>query len=524
MLPPVFVELKANINEFSAKMGEANAEMQHLQKKGEVSFTKLGAVAKTALLGVAGLAAGVAIAGVEMADKFEKSHAKLETALKNNGTSHEEYASQIQTAVNAQEKLGFNSADTESALATLTTSLKDPKLALKDLGLATDLARYKNIDLTTASLAVAKAQEGNLKPLKQLGIDLPVAAGGALKLEKANNKLQDAQDKLQQVMADPKHTVKQLTDAQDKLSAAQKKVNDTSSAGTEIMAGLTSAIGGQALAASETFGGKMDALKVSVENSLTKIGMALMPTLITLADYIEKNVVPMVKDFADGLGGVSDSSDGAISSAQNFGTEIRNIVKFISDNATVFKVFGESIAAAFLVGKAASAASALVGALKLIQGAFATTTVTAAITAEAEAAATGGVSLLAAAPAMLALAAFFATGMFAMPGGPDKMTSKEKAAAGIRGPGIAVPKRSADHVPMLASGGIVNSPTLAMIGEAGPEAVIPLSKMNAMGSGINVTINVTGSVVQERDLAVTVRDNIAQLMRQRGLNPNILGV
>jgi len=42
--------------------------------------------------------------------------------------------------------------------------------------------------------------------------------------------------------------------------------------------------------------------------------------------------------------------------------------------------------------------------------------------------------------------------------------------------------------------------------------------------GINVTINVTGSVVQERDLAVTVRDNIAQMMRQRGLNPSILGV
>ncbi|MFZ5645818.1 MAG: phage tail tape measure protein [Bacillota bacterium] len=33
------------------------------------------------------------------------------------------------------------------------------------------------------------------------------------------------------------------------------------------------------------------------------------------------------------------------------------------------------------------------------------------------------------------------------------------------------------HVPMLAEGGIVTRPTLAMIGEAGPEAVVPLSKM-----------------------------------------------
>jgi len=45
-----------------------------------------------------------------------------------------------------------------------------------------------------------------------------------------------------------------------------------------------------------------------------------------------------------------------------------------------------------------------------------------------------------------------------------------------------------------------------------------------MGSGMNITINVAGSVVQEKDLAVTVRDNIAQLMRRRGLNPSILGV
>jgi hypothetical protein len=61
-----------------------------------------------------------------------------------------------------------------------------------------------------------------------------------------------------------------------------------------------------------------------------------------------------------------------------------------------------------------------------------------------------------------------------------------------------------------------------MIGEAGAEAVIPLSRAG-MG-GINVVVNVQGSVVQEEDLAVSVRDQIAILMRRRGLNPAILGV
>ena len=80
-------------------------------------------------------------------------------------------------------------------------------------------------------------------------------------------------------------------------------------------------------------------------------------------------------------------------------------------------------------------------------------------------------------------------------------------------------------IPHLAEGGIVNSPTIALIGEAGPEAVVPLSKAGmGMGGGVNVIVNVQGSVVQEQDLAVSVRDQIAILMRRRGLNPSILGV
>ena len=37
------------------------------------------------------------------------------------------------------------------------------------------------------------------------------------------------------------------------------------------------------------------------------------------------------------------------------------------------------------------------------------------------------------------------------------------------------------HIPALANGGIVTGPQLALIGEAGPEAVIPLDKMGSMG-------------------------------------------
>ena len=57
---------------------------------------------------------------------------------------------------------------------------------------------------------------------------------------------------------------------------------------------------------------------------------------------------------------------------------------------------------------------------------------------------------------------------------------------GVGGKGFSVP-----NIPMLANGGIVTSPTLAIIGEAGPEAVVPLDRYNG-GGGNNVTINVQG--------------------------------
>lgn len=77
------------------------------------------------------------------------------------------------------------------------------------------------------------------------------------------------------------------------------------------------------------------------------------------------------------------------------------------------------------------------------------------------------------------------------------------------------------EIPKLAKGGIVNKPTLAMIGEAGPEAVVPLNKGM---TGVNVTVNVNGSVIAERDLVKNVRDGVAQLMRRQGANTALLGV
>jgi hypothetical protein len=66
-------------------------------------------------------------------------------------------------------------------------------------------------------------------------------------------------------------------------------------------------------------------------------------------------------------------------------------------------------------------------------------------------------------------------------------------------------------IPRMAEGGIVNSPTLAMIGEAGAEAVVPLDKMGSMGTTVNV--NVAGSVISEGQLQSVIQDALYNLNR-----------
>jgi len=67
-------------------------------------------------------------------------------------------------------------------------------------------------------------------------------------------------------------------------------------------------------------------------------------------------------------------------------------------------------------------------------------------------------------------------------------------------------------IPMLASGGIVTQPTLAMIGERGAEAVIPLNKAGqlGMGQGMNVTIQMNAPVYGVDDLERTIRDMMSR--------------
>jgi hypothetical protein len=62
----------------------------------------------------------------------------------------------------------------------------------------------------------------------------------------------------------------------------------------------------------------------------------------------------------------------------------------------------------------------------------------------------------------------------------------------------------------LAAGGLVTGPTFGVVGEAGPELVIPLDRLGDMGGGTNIVVNVTGALDPEgvaRQIERILRDS-----------------
>ena len=66
-------------------------------------------------------------------------------------------------------------------------------------------------------------------------------------------------------------------------------------------------------------------------------------------------------------------------------------------------------------------------------------------------------------------------------------------------------------IPRLAEGGIVTEPTIAMIGEAGPEAVVPLSGGGV--GGINITVE-NMNVREDKDIKL-IADELYTLIDRK---------
>ena len=74
-------------------------------------------------------------------------------------------------------------------------------------------------------------------------------------------------------------------------------------------------------------------------------------------------------------------------------------------------------------------------------------------------------------------------------------------------------------IPGLAEGGIVTKPTLAVVGEAGAEAVIPLNKAGSLGgTTINLTVN-AGMGTDGAEVGQAIVESLQDWQRQNGSIP-----
>lgn len=313
----------------SKEAGNTGSSLKSMAKVGGLAFVALGAAA-----------IDFGKHAVKAAEDEQTAHTKLLVALKNNHEQYSKNKDAIEAVDKASEKYGYTIADTESALAQGETATGSMKKTLDELTIAQNLAAMTGQDLSTAMTAVEKAGEGNLKPLKAMGVDLPIISSSAEKTKvayeawgKALQHVKDVQDatntkttttglandaavlRAKQNLTDAEqrystakqHTVGQLqaiTHAQEAVrtaeaktatgsqnnsgavakallvaQAAQAKFNDLSGAGVSAMEALRKKVAGGASEAAKTFRGHTQALKAEWVDFEAKIGNDIIPVI-----------------------------------------------------------------------------------------------------------------------------------------------------------------------------------------------------------------------------------------------------
>ena len=97
----------------------------------------------------------------------------------------------IKSDIEAIQGLGFSSSETTTAMGTLVTATGNVDQATRIMAVATDLARYKHIDLNTAATILARGTQGSAKAFKELGITLDTTLPKNQAIAKAFDQLND---------------------------------------------------------------------------------------------------------------------------------------------------------------------------------------------------------------------------------------------------------------------------------------------------------------------------------------------
>lgn len=225
------VRIIGESKEFTAGLKKAEGDLNRFGQKTSATSRAF----KVAGAAIIGSAVAIGASSIKAAVEGQKANAQLQQSIKNVGGSYDVYKKQIDETADRLANFGFEHHEVEQALTVLTRATKDPAKALKDMGLAADIARARNISLADASQLLGKVELGRFSILTRLGVA-------------------------------SKEQVKDLKSTSD---------------ATNLLAGL---YGGAAQANAETFAGKMEALSAKAKNLEEQFGNVLLPIVSDLAD------------------------------------------------------------------------------------------------------------------------------------------------------------------------------------------------------------------------------------------------
>jgi hypothetical protein len=253
-MPGIIVEILANAKQFQAELDKAVLSTE----KANTGFAKMSKAA-----GVAGLAIGGALVvgldkSVKAAEEAQVSTARLNQAFKTSGESITKYSGQIDKAEASGRQLGFMNTDVRTSIGSLEIATHNGTKAIHDLSVAENIARFRHIDLTSASKMLTMAMAGSTRATKQLGIDVP--------------KVTTAQDKL-------KASGEKLTTTQGRLDLANAKLSDKQMTAAKVIEVVNQKLGGQAKAYSDTAAGGMARFHAQTDAIQESLGKVLLPAV-----------------------------------------------------------------------------------------------------------------------------------------------------------------------------------------------------------------------------------------------------
>jgi len=386
--------LKKGLDDAGKVVNKSADQISDFGKKAALAFAAVGAAA---------VAFGVS--AVKAAAEDEKARKSLEQTIRSSTQASEAQIASIDKYIDKQSIATATTDDVlRPAFARLIRSTNDVTKAQDLLSLAQEISTATGKPLETVTNALGKSFDGQNAALGKLGLGIDAA------------------------------TLKTMSH-------------------DEIMQRLKGTYNGFIENEATNAEFKFKQLTIALDQTKEKIGVALLPIIKELADYLLATVVPNVQALAAGLTGDDSVTAGitdATKGAYQFGEQLKSTISFIISIKDELLVLGGIIATVFVANKIVAFVSAimtLVTAMKALRTA-------AAGAAIATAFATGGTSVALAAAALAGIAATY--GLSQLAGGSDLPTMSNS---------------SSPNGGYTTGGGVTNITVNAIDGEGAARAV-----------------------------------------------------